>query len=212
MEILKNIKIQIPDEVIRNNIFVLDSNSFAIYVYLKYKYFRNHNNAEIELDIQELKDTLHITDNRTLKKCLIKLYDNNIIIERIEKLPTRQIMTISFIPDLFITETFTQLPATILNKINVIGTTGMRLLFYYESFVNRNDRLDRQFAFPSLLTTGKALNINKDTVIEYNKILHDNDLVSIIKFELKHDGEYNEENKPQFIKYNNHYRVQVQNL
>jgi hypothetical protein len=212
MEILSNVKIQIPDEVIRNSIFVLDSNSFAIYAYLKYKYFRNRNNAEIELDIQELKDTLHITDNRTLKKCLIKLHDNNIIIERIEKLPTRKVVTINFIPDLFITEKFTQLPATILNKIDVIGTTGLRLLYYYESFVNRTERLERQFAFPSLLTIGKALKINKDTVIEYNRILHKNDLVSIIKHELKHDGEYNEQNKQLFIKYNNHYRVQVQNL
>jgi hypothetical protein len=121
-------------------------------------------------------------------------------------------MTINFIPDLFITEKFTQLPATILNKIDTIGTTGLRLLYYYESFVNRTERLERQFAFPSLLTIGKALKINKDTVIEYNRILHKNDLVSIIKHELKHDGEYNEQGKQLFIKYNNHYRVQVQNL
>jgi hypothetical protein len=212
MEIPNNIKIQIPDEIIRNTIFIMDSNTFAMYVYLKYKYFRNHNKSEIELDITELKDTLHITDNRTIKKCLLKLHSNNIIVEKIDKLPTRKVMPINFIPDLFITETFTQLPATILNKIDVIGTTGLRLLFYYESFVNRKERLERQFSFPSLLTTGKALNINKDTVIEYNKILHKNDLVSIIKYELKWDGEYTEQNKQQFIKYNNHYSVQIKNL
>jgi hypothetical protein len=212
MEIPNNIKIQIPDEVIRNTIFTIDSNTFAMYVYLKYLYFRNYNKSEIELDLTELKETLHITDNRTIKKCFMKLHNNNIIVEKINKIPPRQMLTISFIPDLFITETFTQLPATILNKIDIIGTTGLRLLFYYESFVNRKERLERQFAFPSLLTIGKALHINKDTVIEFNKILHENDFISKIKYELKWDGEYNEQNKPKFTKYNNHYRVQINNL
>lgn len=211
MKIKNNIKIQIPDEIIRNKYFVIDSNTFAMYTYFKYLHFRQYNNAMIEVDITDLKNTLHITDNRTLKKCFMSLYNQDIILECITKMPTRKPITITFAPELIKSDTFTQLPATILDKIDMIGTTGLRLLFYYESFINRKSKLERQFAFPAIETTAATLNINKETVVNYNKILHDNGLLLIIKYEIKWNGEYTED-KQHFTKYNNHYIVQLKNI
>ncbi|MBL4951021.1 hypothetical protein JK635_02045 [Neobacillus sp. YIM B02564] len=208
----KKLLIQIPNEIIKNKVFMMDSNTFATYTYLKYLYFRNYNNEEIELLHRDFKNTLNISDNRTMKKCLLNLYKQGIILDYIDSFPKRKPIKLTFVPEPFETQSFTQLPATILYKINNIGCIGLRILFYYESFINRNDRSELQFAFPSIETTAMELNINKETVIQYNKILQENKLLKITKYEIEWDGVYNHLDKPLFIKYNNHYDVILKNM
>jgi hypothetical protein len=209
MEEKKKLFIQIPDTVIRNTSSKMDSNTFAVYTYLTFLHFRNYKDDSIKMDHNKFKHKLYITDNRTFKKALISLHKQGMILEYINKLPTKGTLTITFNPVPLDNGTFTQLPATIFNMMEHIGTVGLRLLFYYESFINRTDSTERQFAFPAIETTAATLGINKDTVIKYNDILIKCKLLKVTKHKIEHTGEYNNLDEPIFTKYNNHYYVNL---
>jgi hypothetical protein len=209
----KTLIIQIPDKIIRNESSKMDSNTFAVYTYLKFLHFRNYNEDVIVIDHNKFKHKLYISDNRTLKKCLTTLHKQGYILEYIDKLPTKGTLTITFEPMELTDITFTQLPANILSRIDNIGTIGMRLLFYYESFINRMDDIAKQFAYPAIETTSKALGLNKETVIKYNELLIKNKLLKVTKHKLEYTGDYdNLDNPILFTKYNNHYHVRVDKL
>lgn len=212
MENKTKLIIQVPDEIIRNSLITLDANTFAVYTYLKFLHFRNYNECELLLDHNKFKHKLYIADNRTLKKSFLKLHKEQIILEYIDKFPTKGALNLTFNPLPFESKTFTQLPATVINKIEHIGLIGFRLLFYYESFINRQDEPSKQFAFPAIETICKHLGLNKDTVIEYNDKLKKHKLLKIIKHEIEWTGEYNELSQPLFTKYNNHYYVRIDKL
>lgn len=212
MESKKKLMIQIPDEIVRNKNFKMDSNTFGIYTYLKFLHFRNFNVNEMEIDHNSFKHKLYIADNRTLKNCLTKLHKNQIILEYINKLPTKGCLKLTFNPEPFKSISFTQLPATILNRIEHIGTTGLRLLFYYESFINRSvPEQSKHFAFPAIETISKDTGLNKETIVTYNEILKKNKFLKIVKHEIKWEG-YDDLDKPLFTKYNNHYFVRLENM
>lgn len=212
MENKKKLLVQVPDEIIKNIHCKMDSNTFATYVYLKFLYFRNYNNSEMEIDHNKFKHKLYIADNRTLKKSLTILHKNQIMLEYINKLPTKGTLKFTFEPTPFNSKKFTQLPVTIINKIEHIGTIGLRLLFYYESFINRKGSISKQFAFPSIETISKDLGLNKETITTYNRILKKNKLIKIVKHKLEWDGEYDNLDNPLFTKYNNHYYVKLENM
>jgi hypothetical protein len=212
MENKKKLIIQIPDEIIRNVSFKIDAHTFAVYAYLKFLHFRNYKNNEIEIDHNKFKHKLYIADNRTLKRCLTALHKQQIILEYISKFPTKGALKLTFEPNAVKTETFTQLPATIFNKIEHIGVIGLRLLFYYESFINRKGDTGKQFAFPAVETTSKALGINKETILIYNDILKKNKLLKVVKHKLEWHGDYDNLDQPLFTKYNNHYYVLLENF
>lgn len=212
MENKKKLIIQIPDEIIKNQLFKLDANTFTVYTYLKFLHFRNYNKNEIEIDHNKFKHKLYIADNRTLKKCFSTLHKQQIILEYINKFPTKGSLNLTFNPVPFETKTFTQLPATIINKIEHIGVIGLRLLFYYESFINRKDEPSKQFAFPAIETISKHLGINKETIITYNEILKKNKLLKVKKHKLEWHGDYDNLDQPLFTKYNNHYFVKLENF
>lgn len=212
MENKKQLIIQIPDNIIRNTDIKLDSYTFATYTYLKFLKFRNFNNDVIEIDHKAFKGKLCMADNRTLKKCLINLYNEGIILEYISNLPKKTALSITFEPFAEHPKTFTQLPANILNRIEHIGVIGLRLLFYYESFINRSVSIEKHFAFPAIETIAKDLYLNKETIIEYNEKLKKHKLLKIIKHKLEPSGEYDSLDSALFTKYNNHYYVQVNKI
>jgi hypothetical protein len=212
MENKTKLIIQIPDEIIRNTNFILDSHTFATYTYLKYLHFRNYYEDVLELDHNAFKGKLCMADNRTLKKCLVSLHKQGIILEYIDKLPKQKALILTFNPVLLESKKFTQLPANTLYKIEHIGAIGLRLLFYYESYINRTDEPSKQYAFPAIETTAKDLHINKETVIEYNNKLKKHKLIKITKHKLEWSGEYDDLDKGLFTKYNNHYHVQIDKI
>lgn len=207
----KKLFAQIPDEIIKNELFKIDAYTFSVYALLKHLHFRNFNNNEMQIDHNKLKHKLYISDNRTLKKALTELHKQQIILEYINKLPTKGALKLTFDPVPFKSKKFTQLPVTVFNKIEHIGVIGLRLLFYYESFINRKDKPEKQFAFPAIETTAETLKINKETVIKYNEILRKNKLLKIQKHQLMWDGEYDNDDLL-YVKYNNHYFVRLENI
>ncbi len=166
----------------------------------------------MELDHNRLKHKLYISDNRTLKRTFEVLHKNQILLEYINRLPTKGKLNITFDPAAITSKKFTQLPVTVFNKIEHIGVIGLRLLFYYESFINRKDAQERQYVFPAIETTSKTLGIDKETVVKYNEILRKNKLIKIEKHKLENSGEYDELDNILFTKYNNHYFVRLDKL
>lgn len=209
MENKTKLIIQIPDSVIRNTDNKIDCTTFSIYTYLTFLHFRNYKEDTIKLDHNKFKHKLYITDNRTFKKALTTLHKQGLILEYIDKLPTKGALTVTFNPVPLDKGKFTQLPATIFNFMEHIGTVGLRLLFFYESYINRTDPITEQFAYPAIETTAAILGINKDTVIKYNNLLIKHNLIKVTKHEIEHTGEYNNLDEPIFTKYNNHYYVNV---
>lgn len=201
--------VQIPDEVIRNTYCKMDSYTFALYTLFRFLHFRNYHVDEMEIDHKSIKHKLYISDNRTLKRAFETLHKNGFILEYINKFPTKGSLNITFNPIPFDSVKFTQLPVTILNKIDHIGQIGFRLLFYYESYINRTDP-NRLYAFPAIETVSRDLNINHETVLKYNGILIKHKLLKVIKHEVKF-GE-NTFDDCLFTKYNNHYYVLKENL
>jgi hypothetical protein len=214
MENKKKLFIQIPDCIIRNETAKMDANTFAVYTYLSFLHFRNGKQDEIKnFDHNSFKHKLHITDNRTLKKCLTNLHKQGYIFEYIDKLPSKGTISITFQPMPVDILTFTQFPASILNRIDQIGTIGLRLLVYYESFINRQDPITEQFAYPAIETTSKTLGINKNTILKFNEILVAAKLLKITKHKIEFVDELDELDQPiRFTKYNNHYHVQINKL
>ncbi|QJI52337.1 hypothetical protein [Psychrobacillus phage Perkons] len=203
--------IQIEDEIIRNKLFKLDANTFVIYAYLKYLHFRTFGKNEMEIDHNFLKNKLYINDNRTVKRSLEVLHKQGVILELINKLPSKGGIKVTFNDETIESNSFTQLPVTILHKIEHIGVLGVRLLFYYESFINRNSDITEQFAFPSVETTAETLGISFKTVYKYNEILKEKKLLKVDKHELDLDG-YDNLDNALFTKYNNHYYVKLDKL
>ncbi|MGG2091271.1 hypothetical protein AB1283_00710 [Bacillus sp. S13(2024)] len=206
------IMLQIPDEIIRNSWFYLDDQSFCTYGLLKHSLFRSFNEGnELQIDHNKLKHKLHIGDNRTLKKIFKALHQNQIVMEHITAFPRKGSIALTLDPLTDKSNSFTQLPVSLFGKSEHIGVTGIRLLYYYESYINRKDTLTRQYAFPSIETTSADLKLNHNTIITYNKLLKKHRLLKIVKHVLEEDA-YDDEYNVQYIKYNNHYFVRTENM
>ncbi|MEM4994933.1 hypothetical protein WKH56_20425 [Priestia sp. SB1] len=209
----KMIKVQIPDEIIRNVECKLTACDFAIYSILKYHNFRQYGECEFKsLDHQKLKHKLYISDNRTFKKSLSSLHKQGFIINEIRRLPTKGGIDIIFNPVPIESKKFTQLPATIFNKIEHIGWTGFRLLYYYESYINRTEEPSKHYCFAGQETISKHLGIDTDTIKKYNDILVKHKLLKIVKHKLECTYEYDDLDNLIYTKYNNHYFVRLENF
>jgi predicted transcriptional regulator len=213
LENKKKIQLQIPDEIIRNYCVDFNHYDFGVYALLRYAHFRNPNKDKDKLEINHkfMMNKLFINDSRTLKKSLNKLYKYGFIEEEIKRLPRNGILKLEFNHSPFKTKSFTQLPTSLINKIEQIGLIGYRLIYYYESYINRKDVISKQFCFVGQDTISSELNINKETIKKYNDILKKSKLVTIKKHKLEFDG-YDDLDNIVFNKYNNHYYVHIDKM
>jgi hypothetical protein len=204
----KNGYIQIPNSIIKNP--KVNPIDFSLLVKFKYLYYDCGNNYDFEIDLQKLKLNLYINDNRTIKKCFENLYELRYIKEQIE-IKKRKPIHIKLNEKWIKEKPFTQLQANILDWIEDIDYVGIRLLYYYESFINRSI-IKNQFCFASMDTIGKDTGITKKTLIKYNEILVKSKLLKIEKHKLTTEYNYTENDELVFDKYNNHYSVKVGNI
>jgi hypothetical protein len=109
---------------------------------------------------------------------------------------------------------FTQLPKSLFTKLNKIGHRGIRLLYCYESHINRNDRNkpSSKFTFVAFETITKETGIGKDAIDKYNKLLVKEKLLHIEKHKAEYTGEYTDDDRQVWTKYNNHYDVNLWNI
>lgn len=198
--------LQVPTEIVRNIGFNIDEKSFAVYTFLLYKKFKSYEDV-IYIDHNALKSIMKLKDNRTLKKCFNALYEQGLIKKPVEKFPINKHLEIELLHP-FHEKRFTQLPVNLLRRINEVEYTGFRLMFYYESYINRKDIM-KDFCYPSYIAICEDLKIQNDKLSKYNNKLKKLKLITITKHEVQFDDPLDED---KFTKYNNHYRVNLFNI
>lgn len=209
-----NFKIQIPNSIVRSGTFspvefVMIGNLIQAY------YMQPGDNKQyiFEIDHSNFMHYSKVKKNETFKKYLSNLHNNGIILNEIDKLPRKDGLKIHINSNLINPEYFTQMEYSTLSRkvIDKVGHTGIRLLYYYESFINRKN--NKEFCFVSIETIQKELGLSNKTITEYNKKLK---AAYFIKVEANPiDHEYFTTSKGDrllFTKYNNHYYVKQENI
>ncbi|UUV25900.1 MULTISPECIES: hypothetical protein [Lysinibacillus] len=199
----KRIWLQIPNEIIRNTGFNIDEKSFAIYAFLLFKRFQAYNNGEIDVLLKDIKFVTGITDNRTVKKCFSILSDQDLIRVDFDSLPINNPIHFKMLKP-YKENYFTQIPLNLLKSLDTIGVIGFRLMYYYESFINR-ENVTKQFCYPSYETIQEDLGISNFSVTKYNKLLVKEKLITITK----HKVEYDPFGDGGLERFNNHYSVNL---
>lgn len=199
---------QIPDNVVRNN--KISSGEFVLLLKFKYQYYLNKNNKELIFDLNKLKCSMNINDSRTLKKYLLNLHEHKLI-DIYGELTGRKPITFNLNIDKIEEKPFTQLPTSIMDKIDKIDSTGIRLLYYYESYIVRSN-VNKQFSYAALKTIERDTGINEKTIVKYNRILEKEKLLQVKKHKLSTEYNYTDNDDLIFDKYNNHYYVQIENM
>lgn len=219
---VKEFKIQLPTQIVRSNKFT--AGEFILLAKLIQAYYTQSGDGKsltYNIDHKAFMHFLFFKDNKTFKNNLEGLYKKKIIENEIDKLPRKGGLEIT-LNKLVIPEFnkkrgyFTQLPYFVLNRevIEAVGHVGVRLLYYYKSYINAKD-YTKQFCFVAESTTAEDLSITEKTVIKYNKLLAARKFVKIEKHELNTNNEYttiNGKDKLLFTKYNNHYILKMDNV
>ncbi|MFI2856821.1 helix-turn-helix domain-containing protein [Paenibacillus sp. JSM ZJ436] len=198
--------IQIPNSIVRDS--KINSLEFCILLYIKYALFTSGGKGEINLDALHIRNVLNIADNRTLRKALLKLVEHGYILSELDsKKWSKGKITVNS-KKLELNNKFTQLPSSLIKHIHTIGCPGVRLMYYYESLINRKKTL--QICYPSQEAIKRDTGLSIRTIIEYNKILVKTKLLKITQ----HDPriEYTIEGIANVERYNNHYEVRLENL
>jgi hypothetical protein len=227
-------KIQIPNPLIRNS--TLDSTHFVVYAKLIQMYYYTGQSKVMRINHDVLKFSCCIKDNRKLKKALIDLHKRELIVIKFNKkgefnFPKQGLIDIEMNEFFNLKKVgrkkedrffFAQLSSIILNRdiIEQIGHFGVRLMYYYKSYINPHARKERDdgriqyhnFCWTSILTIAEETGISEKSVRTYNKKLEKIKFIKITKHELGTTYEYikkkdTEELILQYSRYNNHYEV-----
>lgn len=201
--------LQIPNEIVRNeNGIKLDERAFCVYAYLCYMRFRSGGKFKININHHAIKNLFNIKDNSTLKNHFKKLYNNGLIVDEVKVLPSHKQLSIQIeLSEKCKSNQFTQLPADLLYFIPKIGCAGFKLLYYYESYIDRT-KPTKDYAYPAMETIKCHLKIGNDKIIKYNKLLSDCKLLKVTKHEVQCDDLDNYG----LIRYNNHYKVRIDRM
>lgn len=207
------LKIKIPTYIVRNEDIHLTNGEFVLYARLSFLYFRNYKQEqqeEMNIDHKKLMLQIGITDTRTLKKYFNNLYKNKLIKNKIDKFPRKNQMLIIFNSDVYNKDQhFTLMNIDIFDYIDKITEHGFRLVWYYKSHINMNDKnRDRSFCYVGYDKLQSNLKIGRTTIKEGNELLKENNLIKIKKHLLKkEEGSYTEDDELVFDRFNNHYFV-----
>lgn len=197
----KKFMIQVPNIIIRDGKNI-SSTDFVLYTYLKFQdqIGITTENKKI-VSFSQLKIVMNIKTNSTLKNSLQNLKKLNLIEYDEINYTLNSVLKFNMIP--IEKKQYTQLPFSILNLIPLIDYEGFRLLYYYETYINRK-KLNSK-AYPSYIKIIEDLNISSKTLSKYNSILEKNKFLTIEKSNLKKDlySDYSE-------KYNNKYKVNIE--
>ena len=203
----KTLFVHVPNGVVRDS--NLSSIDFCVLSRLLFLRFISQSQRTVEIDVSKFKKVLHISDNRTLKSSFRRLKTMGYINNNVE-LNRRTTSSVEINLDKFdLRNNFTRLPASIFKYITEIGYPGIRLLFYYESYINRKDSL-RRYCYPSQETIKIETKLSNRSIIDYNKRLAKTKLLKVTQ----HDPlpEYDEIGEVNWNRWNNHYDVRLENL
>lgn len=217
---MSKFKVQVPTEIVRSKEYT--DKEFVLLAKLIHIYYMiPEEQKSLTFGIKH-KDVMFYTgikDNDTFKKSLKGLYEKNAIKNEIISLPRKGGIEISLneevIPEMNQNGYFTQLQSEVLSKnaIDVVGHNGVRLLYYYQSYINTNDP-KKTFCFVAEVTTAEDLGITEKTVIKYNKLLEKNKFIKIERHKVEQNYYTTKKGNESYLftKYNNHYYIKYKNI
>lgn len=202
--------VQVPSDIVRNENFYMNNGDMLLYTRLVFLYFRMFQNEEIKVDHRKLMYNTLINDTRTLKKRLLNLSKHKLIHnDEIVNLPRRGEITIQFNGAVVKDAThFTQMNANIFNILDKLDDNSFRLLFYYKSHINMDDKdKDKSFCYVGYDVLEDRLKMSSKTIKIANESLRKNKLIKIVKHKLESTDNYGVDNELIYDRYNNHYYV-----
>lgn len=152
-----------------------------------------------------------IKANNTFKSMLNKLYVNKLILNDVKDLPRHGVIEIEMNEEYIKLEPFTRMHINLYYLVDKIGHEGLRLIYYYESRINRN-KDNHQFCFAGIRTIANETKINKNKVKQFNDLLKKMKLLKIEYHELEKDDTFDEFNQEQNNKFNNHYQPRLDEI
>lgn len=197
--------VKIPNGVIRDpNLSSLD---FVLLIKLKMLQFVNHSDKFMINSKDHIKIPFGVSDNRTIKKSLDNLFRQSYILNEVI-LDSRSMGEVHLNSELLNPHKgYTCIYTSLLKHTPVVDSTGIRLICYYESYINRIVSGANKFCFCGVDTITKDTGLSNNTIIKYNRLLHDKGLVTVEKHRTGTEYKYDENDKIIFSKYNNHYTV-----
>lgn len=208
----KGYRVLIPDCVIRNEDGInISPKEFVLYYYLKILYDRQKN-TKIKLNHNKFMAKFNIKTNTTFKKLVSGLHENKLIMNNIDKLPKHENIIIELNEEILQRKPFTMIHINLYHLYEKVECEGLRLIYYYESRVNRSKQICSQFCFAGIRTIAQETKINKNKLKGINEKLVKLKLLKMEKHEMGGIGMYNEFNQEINIKYNNHYFPLIQNI
>lgn len=165
----------------------------------------------LEVDINKLRSILNVEDNRTIKTAFKNLVAQGYILNNVEIVKRKPSTVAINKKKIEKGNQYTQLPTALIGKVDSIGHRGIRLLYYYESYVNRSSGL-KQFAYPGFKRICIETSVNQDTLDKYNDILIKEKLLKVQKHDPEHVYENEEDEIGRIHKHNNHYEVRLDNI
>jgi len=205
----KKLFVKIPSHIVRNEEKYLSNDEFVLYARLCFLYFRNYQKKEIVLDHTHLMRFLKISDTRTFKRRLKKLYQVGFIENEVTKLPTKGNLIIQFNETIYDDDKhFTKLDSSIFNSwsFNKIDEYAFRQVFYYKSHINKDDKeRDRSFCFVGYDTLVKRLKVSKTKINDANEQLKSVGLLKVVPHKLETNYSYNDNDELIYFRFNNHY-------
>lgn len=194
----------VPDCIVRNeNNININPKEFATYCFLKLQHYYSKDKNVVEFAHRKMMYNLSIDDTRTFKKILNNLYKNKLILNGIDKFPKHDTLKIHINNEYINMKPFTKMHINLLYALPYIDCYGLRLIYYYESRINRPN--GQEFSFASIRTIAKETKMDKNMVIIYNEKLVKLRLLKIVKHELEHTGMYDSLDMAHITKFNNHY-------
>lgn len=216
---IKVFEIQMPNNLIRDNTF--DCNSFVAYGKLLQLYWQNGQKPLLKFQHKMFMAQMLVNDNRTFKRILDDLYERNLIKTKVNKLPRKELLELE-LNDYFNIKKqgknkedrfmFAKLPYCVFEYpiVNEITTYGVRLLYYYKSYINTK-MVNKNFCYTAYETIEKETGLSDKTIKKYNDELERLKFVKIVRHELKTTYNYIETATGdclEYKKYNNHYFIE----
>lgn len=196
--------VKIPNGLIRDP--NLSSLEFVLLVKFKLLQYINHSDKFPINRKEHIKEPFGIADNRTIKKSLDNLLELEYIRDKII-IDSHSIGEVHLNSGLLnLKKNYTCIYGSLLRLVPLIDCTGVRLISYYESYINRTTTIN-QFCYTSIETITNETGLAKNTIIKYNKLLSDKGFISVDKHKLGTEYKYDGKDKIIFSKYNNHYTV-----
>jgi hypothetical protein len=214
----KEFKIQIPTEIVRDK--ELKAIEFVLLGKLIQCYYMVGKKVDFKVNHSKIMQFMSIKDNDTFKKTFNGLCSRGYILNEIDKLPRKGMIDVELnpkiIPELNKGGVYTQLIKSVLDNsiIDTVGYIGVRLLYYYKSYINEKEPL-KQYCFASEETIAEDLGITKVTVINYQKKLKKAKFIKIDKHILETELIYTRVSDKEMVaytKYNNHYFLRLDKL